>query len=159
MHDSDTPCHDSPSSGQDEFRRPESVLIVVHTYQQVLLLERVSPKGYWQSVTGSLEWNESTADCARRELFEETGLKAEPLDTGQVNQFEIMPHWRSRYAEGIEVNTEYVFHLPLQQAVIPVLSAEEHCGYQWLDAREAAARCFSHTNAEAIEHLLLSHST
>ncbi len=42
------------------FRRPESVLIVIHTDGgEFLLMERRRPPGFWQSVTGSLEWGES----------------------------------------------------------------------------------------------------
>ena len=45
-----------------EFRRPESVLVVVHTPAlEVLLLERVEPRGFWQSVTGTLRWAETPA--------------------------------------------------------------------------------------------------
>ena len=61
------------------FKRPESVLVVVHTDDQVLLMERCSPEGFWQSVTGSLREDESPLDCAERELAEETGFAAGDL--------------------------------------------------------------------------------
>jgi dATP pyrophosphohydrolase len=39
------------------FRRAESVLVIIHTPDRdCLLLERISPAGFWQSVTGSLNW-------------------------------------------------------------------------------------------------------
>ena len=57
------------------FRRPESVLVVIYTVRfECLLLERVSPRGFWQSVTGTLHWRETPADAAAREVREETGL-------------------------------------------------------------------------------------
>ncbi|HEX5768607.1 MAG TPA: dihydroneopterin triphosphate diphosphatase, partial [Burkholderiales bacterium] len=34
---------------------PYSVLVVVHTEMEVLLLERAARPGFWQSVTGSLD--------------------------------------------------------------------------------------------------------
>jgi len=38
---------------------PVSVLVVVHTPAlEVLLMERARRAGYWQSVTGSLDWAE-----------------------------------------------------------------------------------------------------
>ncbi|MGW8310783.1 MAG: NUDIX domain-containing protein, partial [Thiogranum sp.] len=41
------------------YKRPESVLVVIYTASgEVLMLERQQPAGYWQSVTGSLEWGE-----------------------------------------------------------------------------------------------------
>ncbi len=140
--------------GVDQYRRPESVLVVVYSGQQVLLLERKQPEGFWQSVTGSLEWGESPQDCARRELEEETGLRAVPVDTGKVNRFEIMPQWRNRYDPGVTHNTEYVFSLSLEASPEVVLSPEEHTRYAWLDAETAAARCFSSTNAEAIQQIV-----
>ena len=43
------------------YKRPESVLVVVHTPAgQTLLLKRARPV-FWQSVTGSLEWPDEPA--------------------------------------------------------------------------------------------------
>ena len=51
------------------YRRPESVLIVIYTDGgEFLLLERRRPPGFWQSVTGSLEWGEFADSAARREV-------------------------------------------------------------------------------------------
>jgi len=62
------------------YKRPESVLVVIHTPRgEVLLLRRRQPADFWQSVTGSLEWGESTAQAARRELAEETGFAGNTL--------------------------------------------------------------------------------
>jgi dATP pyrophosphohydrolase len=49
------------------FKRPESVLVVVHTDDgQVLQLLRREPTGFWQSVTGSLQEGETPLKAARR---------------------------------------------------------------------------------------------
>lgn len=138
------------------FRRPESVLVVVYSpAQQVLLLERNQPSGYWQSVTGSLEQGETAEVCARRELLEETGINAIPLNTGIVNHFKIMPQWRDRYAPEVKENTEYVFSVLLEQASEVVLSEYEHTRYEWLDAQTAKNWCFSFSNADAIERIVI----
>ena len=57
------------------------------------------------------------------------------------------------YAPGVWHNTERVFGLqvPAPQAV--ALNPREHTAYAWLDWREAADRCFSPSNAEAILQL------
>jgi len=144
-----------------QHRRAESVLVVVYTQtQQVLLLERCQPSGYWQSVTGSLEWGETPQACARRELQEETGLGLEPVDTGLVNNFKIMPEFhrqgRDSYAPGVEENIEHVFAVQLAAEIEPVLSPAEHTRFAWLDAKTASHWCFSYTNAEAIERIVLT---
>ena len=54
---------------RERYRRPESVLVIVHTASlECLLLERVSPEGFWQSVTGTLRWDETPPMAAAREL-------------------------------------------------------------------------------------------
>ena len=51
------------------------MLVVIYTAGgEFLLLERRKPPGFWQSVTGSLEWGETADAAARRELIEETGI-------------------------------------------------------------------------------------
>jgi len=64
-----------------QFKRPESVLVVVHTPTlECLLLERAEPRGFWQSVTGSLRHAETPAEAAARELLvdDAPGQHAEP---------------------------------------------------------------------------------
>jgi dATP pyrophosphohydrolase len=47
-------------------------------------------------------------------------------------------------------NTERVFSLQVPAAVPVVLSPREHTAWAWWPWREAADRCFSPSNAEAI---------
>ena len=50
-------------------KQPVSVLVVIHAMDgQALLIERADKPGYWQSVTGSREGDESLRDTALREL-------------------------------------------------------------------------------------------
>lgn len=136
---------------------PISVLVVIHTPdKQVLLLERADHPGYWQSVTGSLDPGETPQAAAIREVREETGIEARLFDLrdlGITNVYEIYPEWRHRYAPGVTHNTEHVFALTVP-APLPVrLSAREHLRAVWLPWQEAAEKCFSPSNAEAIRHL------
>ncbi len=142
------------------YKIPESVLVVIHTPQlEVLLIERADRAGFWQSVTGSLDSvGEALPDTAKRELFEETGIVADGeqirlLDWQLANVYEIYPVWRHRYAPGVTHNTEHVFSVCVPREVAVRLSPREHVQHQWLPYLEAADRCFSPSNAEAILHL------
>ena len=133
---------------------PVSVLVVIHTPDlQVLLMERADHPGYWQSVTGSQEPGETLRETAIREVAEETGLDAaqfELSDCNQQNVYEIYPEWRHRYAPGVTSNTEHVWRLQLPAPLPISLAAREHLRYSWLSYQEAAQRCFSPSNAQAI---------
>src|SRR3954468_3771585 len=99
-----------------DFKLPVSVLVVVHTVKlEVLLLERASRPGFWQSVTGSLDWPEESLEAAAaREVKEETGIdvaRGRLARWNRVNSFEIYALWRHRYAPGVLYNTEHVFGL------------------------------------------------
>ncbi|MGD9942389.1 MAG: dihydroneopterin triphosphate diphosphatase, partial [Burkholderiaceae bacterium] len=69
------------------------------------------------------------------------------------NRYEIYPHWRHRYPPGVTHYTEHVFGLRLP-APLPVrIAPREHLRYAWLPWEQAAVRCFSISNAEAIRQL------
>lgn len=69
------------------------------------------------------------------------------------NVYDIYPVWRHRYAPGVTKNTEHVFGLLVPRDVPIVLSPREHVRHCWLPWQEAADRCFSPSNAEAILQL------
>ena len=143
-------------SEQRRWKIPHSVLVVIHTPAlEVLLIERADQPGYWQSVTGSLDTpGEVLADTARREVLEETGIRGGTLrDWGQSNVYEIYPVWRHRYAPGVTHNTEHVFGLTVSAGTPVVLDPREHLQFRWLPWRDAAAACFSPSNAQAILQL------
>jgi dATP pyrophosphohydrolase len=136
---------------------PVSVLVVIHTPAlRVLLLERADAPGWWQSVTGSQEAGETLEQTARREVREETGLDTGHFELSDWNietRYEIYPRWRHRYAPGVTHNTEYVFGLRLPDTLPITPAPGEHLNAIWLPWREAAAKCFSPSNAEAIRRL------
>lgn len=139
------------------YKRPESVLVVLHDGQgRALMLERVSPPGFWQSVTGSLEEGEAPFATALREVAEETGILLSPeelKDWHTQNEYEIYEHWRHRYAPGVTRNTEHVFSARIPAASPVRLSAREHRAHRWLPLAEAANLAFSPSNREALLRL------
>jgi dihydroneopterin triphosphate diphosphatase len=137
------------------YKIPRSVLVVIHTRDlQVLLMERAPWPGFWQSVTGSVEHeDEPLIRTAIREVGEETGIdaRAHTLVDWQIeNKFQLMNRWRSRYAPGVTHNTERVFGLTLNSVCEVRLAPEEHSASLWLPYREAAEKCFSWSNRDAI---------
>jgi dATP pyrophosphohydrolase len=137
------------------YKLPRSVLVVIHTPDlRVLLLERASRPGFWQSVTGSLEReDEPLAAAAIREVGEETGLDATRhalSDWGIENRYEIYREWRWKYAPGVTHNVEHVFGLTVPTVVGVRLAPAEHSQSIWLPWRDAAERCFSWSNRDAI---------
>lgn len=136
------------------YKHPVSVLVVIHTPKfEILLLERAQHPGYWQSVTGSQEINESLLETAQREVMEETGLDCRQFvlkDWQRASTFEIFPEWRHRYAPGVTQNTEHVFSLQVP-AIMPItIAPAEHLQYTWLPQAEAARHCFSASNRDVI---------
>ena len=139
------------------FKIPVSVLVVIHTADgQVLLIERADAPGYWQSVTGSQDAGETLEETAIREVAEETGFDATRFalsDWQLETRYEIYARWRHRYAPGTTHNTEHTFGLMLPGPLAPTLAPREHTAYRWLPWAEAAAACFSPSNAAAIRRL------
>jgi dihydroneopterin triphosphate diphosphatase len=142
---------------------PVSVLVVIHTLDlDVLMIERADKVGYWQNVTGSKDALDEPLDVTCiREVQEETAITIGSLqvprnalvDWRLSNVYEIYPVWRHRYAPGVTHNTEHVFGLTVPRDIDVRLSPREHRAMAWLPWREAADRCFSPSNAEAILQL------
>jgi len=139
------------------YKQPLSALVVIYTAAlDVLLLERADYPGYWQSVTGSRDGDETLRETAIREVAEETGLDATRYmltDWQLQNVYDIYPRWLHRYAPGTTHNTEHVFGLQLPQREEVRVAAREHLGYQWLPWNEAADKVFSPSNRAAILQL------
>jgi len=133
------------------------VLVVIHSADgQVLLIERADAPGFWQSVTGSQDANETLVQTAIREVREETGVDAtkyELVPWDIENRYEIYERWRHRYAPGVTHNTEHVFGLRLPEPLPVTLAPDEHLHAVWLPWEQAAERCFSPSNSAAIRQL------
>lgn len=77
----------------------------------------------WGSPSGCLEPGEDIAACAARELFEETGIRAEPIPV-------------------IIENLDWaVFRLRVPWGTPVRLNLQEHKGFEWVEVDEARRRC------------------
>ena len=131
------------------------MLIVIYTAGgEFLLMERRRPPGFWQSVTGSLEWGETADAAARREVVEETGITQGFLRNLQWTQvYDILPAFGKTYAPGITTNLEHGFALKLMGRVPVTLSVTEHVQYRWVRAALALETVSSGTNRAVIQQL------
>lgn len=140
---------------------PISVLVVIYKSNgEVLLIERADRSSFWQSVTGSIDAiDESLSEAAAREVLEETGIDVQLLPVNSLQdmhhqiEYEIYSQWRQRYAPGVTKNTEHWFSLLVPNDISVTLAPREHIAYQWLPFSEAAKKCFSPSNGDAILQL------
>ena len=129
------------------------MLVVIYTPQaEILLLQRADDTNFWQSVTGTMEANETPLQTAERELLEETGLSGlDLIDCQHSAIFEIRPQWRYRYPPGTTHNREHVFIAELPAAVDVVLQPDEHLDFRWVVLPDALEQLWSATNRDAVE--------
>ena len=81
-------------------------IIIVNEKNQILLGKRTD-NHKWGYAGGSIELDEKVEDCARRELFEETGLIADEIEFFMVNSG---PEVHYVYPNGDEVsNIEIIY--------------------------------------------------
>jgi len=139
------------------YKQPRSIQVVIFTGEDrdpsYLLLRRVaSHGGFWQSVTGSLEENETHRQAAVREVLEETGLtfdQEELIELGIVNTFEIAPQWRERYAPGVTHNEEVCFALKVRSTDVR-LDPIEHDAFEWTRYERAVGMLYWDSNKRAL---------
>lgn len=136
-----------------KYKRPESVLVIIvaQSSGRVLMLRRKDDPDFWQSVTGSMESDETPYETACREIKEETGFEIEQNQLQDLSHsiiFEIFPHFRHRYAPDVSHCKEHWFKLVLSEEQMPLLT--EHSEYRWLAPEEAAKLTKSWSNGQAI---------
>lgn len=138
----------------NRFKRPESVLVVIHSRAgKVLLLKRADLPDFWQSVTGAMRWDETDPRAtAVREVREETGFAVGPSvlrDLRLTQRFPILAQFRHRYAPGVVENVEHALALEVDDEFAPTISPE-HIECKWFDVDEAPREVASWTNRDAI---------
>ena len=69
--------------GHDLLLLPGVTGVAVNDRREVLLVK--SAHGWWMPIGGCVEPGEQPADCIRREIFEETGVRATPIRITSVD--------------------------------------------------------------------------
>jgi lipoyl(octanoyl) transferase len=103
---------------------------------EILMMRRVPRDGgWWQSVTGMIDPEESKEHAAGREVFEETGLTGDLIDLDYQHTFVLpKPQLQLPYI----FNVEHCFIFKPSEPLQPVrLSPLEHDSYRWVTVEEA----------------------
>jgi 8-oxo-dGTP pyrophosphatase MutT (NUDIX family) len=115
------------------------------------VLHRIQ-ENYWHVVAGALEEGETFADAAARELREETGLVANPIDLGLEQTYAITDRERPLYPEGTGGVVIANFHVEAPEGWEPTLN-EEHDRHSWADLKVARELMYWLETQEAIDVL------
>ena len=114
----------------------DEVLVFVRRGAEWLVLHR-SPRqgGYWHAVAGGVEEGETSADAAARELQEELGLVAKPVDLD--SSFSYVPEdWEPRSRNGAGPFHVACYLVDAPAGWEPQLDWE-HDDYRWCSKVEA----------------------
>ena len=135
----------------DSKHPPREVAVFVHRDGQLLVLHRTE-ENYWHVVAGSLEQGETSADAAARELREETGLVAEPIDMRLEQTYAITERERALYPHATAAVVIANFHDEAPRGWEPTLN-EEHDRHDWTTFEHARERMYWLETQEAIDML------
>ena len=119
----------------------DEVMVFVRRGEQWLVLLRSPRQGaYWHAVAGGVEEGETEAAAAARELEEEVGLVAVPVDVG--SRFSYVPEsWEPRWREGAGPFEVACFVVEAPADWEPRLDWE-HDAYRWCTKAEGLELLF-----------------
>ena len=133
-------------------RLPQEVFVFVRRDDEFLVLHRSPEQGaYWHCVAGALEPGESFAEAAARELREETGLVAVPVDLRRSYQYDI-EGWEPHFRPGADRVVVECFLVEAPAGWEPALDWE-HDAYRWCPGDEAAALLYWPEAREVLREL------
>lgn len=104
-----------------------AITAVVIRDQQVLLIQR-SDNGAWTPVTGIIDPGENPADCATREVLEESGIQAIPRRLAWVHVTRPMVHVNGDHAQYLDL----VFRMDWVSGE-PFAADDETMAARWFD--------------------------
>jgi 8-oxo-dGTP pyrophosphatase MutT (NUDIX family) len=121
-------------------RKTREVALFICRGDRFLLAHRV-PQRVWNVIAGQVEDDESFAVAAARELEEETGLVATPIDLELAQNYAIEPEYLALYAPGDTTVAIQSFAVSAPADWEPTLN-HEHDSYRWCTIDEAIALAY-----------------
>jgi len=123
--------------------------------EELLLLRRGAERGgWWQPVTGALEDDETLAQAAARELFEETSLHAHKLiDTCMTNVFKPSERASARFDHPPQFITEHVFIAIVPHNDEVNIDTQEHVEFAWVSRECALKMLYWQANRDFLERV------
>ena len=113
-------------------------------------------RGYWSLPCGYLDYNEDDADCAVREVYEETGIK---IDKSQLKYF---GKSASPYENKQNVCLYFVAILTASKSNLPFsyenMEEEEVAGTQWLPIEKRHSLMWAFDHDELLEKIIKKYS-
>jgi len=119
-----------------------------------MLKRIISRGGVWQGVTGAPENNETIAEGAKRELYEETGYRVFTLI--KTDMFYIIPmqdKWKDIYPEDTKEIPEYLFSAKINELGPPQIDPIEHNDWKWCKYEEAMDLLSWENNKSALDFI------
>ena len=134
-------------------RPPYEVFVLVRRRDEYLILHRSPRQGaYWHCVAGGVEEGETYAAAAVRELREETGLDAEPVDLGRPYDYPLEDPEHQRMRGSVSIHVEcFLAEAPAEWE--PQLDWE-HDEYRWCGADEAVALLYFPEPREVLRNVV-----
>lgn len=121
--------------------------IILNKKGKVLGLERKDIPGAWQMPQGGLEEGESPLEAVKREVREETGIKAKNLEllsaTSRLLAYELPPEARSKKTGRGQVQYWFLFRFIGQDEAITLGDQKEFRAWKWMSMDKLASKVVS----------------
>ena len=105
-----------------------------------LLLGRRSDNGFWGYSGGSVEIDEDVEECAKRELYEEMGIKPKELELFMINSG---PQTHYIYPNGDEVSNVEIVYISHGYEGEPTMTDGEHTELKLFAPEELSEEMFT----------------
>jgi putative (di)nucleoside polyphosphate hydrolase len=121
--------------------------VILNKKGKVLGLERKDIPGAWQLPQGGLEENESPLEAVKREVHEETGIKARDLELlsaeSRLLAYELPLEARSKKTGRGQVQYWFLFRFTGQDEAITLGDEKEFRAWKWMSMNKLASRVVS----------------